>query len=104
MKCDSVHKKIEVRCRNRDIYLPSAYASEIRLARKNSFPYRVIQADHDFLSDFSDLKYFPDYHPASRKGHPIVNEVVAYKYTPGMLVDYKLCHGDEWEVLQKKKQ
>jgi hypothetical protein len=63
----------------------------------------LIQADHDFFSDFSDLKYFPDYRPGSRIG--VISqlyELDAYKYSPGMLFKYKLCHGDEWEVFPKQ--
>lgn len=53
MEVDSLHSVIEGKLKGKTIYCPSAYATLIREARPNPFPYEVKYVDHTFFRDFS---------------------------------------------------
>ena len=78
------------------------YASEMKNARRNPYPYRVKQVNLTFFKDYTGLKYYPDYRPGCKKGDPTITMTVAYKYSPDRSVYYKLRHTDEWIILPKR--
>ena len=53
MDCDSVHSKIEQKCKNTAIYNPDGWIQVMRLARTNPRPFNVNVLVHDDFLDFN---------------------------------------------------
>ncbi|XP_022835154.1 uncharacterized protein LOC111362667 [Spodoptera litura] len=53
MECDSIHSKIEQKCKNTAIYTPDGWIQVMRLARTNPRPFNVNVLVHDDFLDFN---------------------------------------------------
>lgn len=53
MECDSIHSKIEQKCKNTAIYTPDGWIQVMRMARRNPQPYNVNVLTHDDFLDFN---------------------------------------------------
>lgn len=95
MEVDSVHSTIEVKLKNKEIYLPSDYARICRGIRPKQ-PYHVNYLDHTFFKDFSTIHYVSSVRPGKASGDPVVTDVCSYKYLPEGQIHYKIDVCDEW--------
>lgn len=53
MECDSIHSKIEQKCKNTAVYTPDGWIQVMRLARTNPRPFNVNVLDHEEFLDFN---------------------------------------------------
>lgn len=53
MECDSIHSKIEQKCKNSAIYTPDGWIQAMRLARMNPRPFNVNVLVHEDFLDFN---------------------------------------------------
>ncbi|CAF4832257.1 unnamed protein product [Pieris macdunnoughi] len=53
MECDSVHSKIEQKCKNTAVYTPDGWLQVMRLARRNPRPFNVTVLSHGEFLDFN---------------------------------------------------
>lgn len=64
MEGDSVHSSIERRMRKVPIYSPAGYMEKIKEARSQN-PYYVTYLTHEFIRDYSQLKYYDSIRPGN---------------------------------------
>lgn len=53
MECDSIHSKIEQKCKNSAVYTPDGWIQAMRLARTNPRPFNVNVLVHEDFLDFN---------------------------------------------------
>lgn len=104
MEVDSVHSVIERKLKNREIYLPSQYATITKEARKTPCPYDVITPDYTFFKDFSfkDYQVYESIRPGRGAGDHCVVDIRAMRYNPNGTIDYKLNFADDFTPLPRR--
>lgn len=104
MEVDSVHSVIERKLKNVEIFLPSQYASLTKEARKNPFPYKVVQPDHTFFKDYSLKEYqvYDSIRPGRSAGDDCVVDLRALKYNPDGTIEYKKHFQHEFTPLPRR--
>lgn len=82
MEVDSVHSVIERKLKNREIFLPSQYATITKEARSMPCPYEVITPDYTFFKDFSvkDYQIYESIRPGRGAGDNCVVDIRALRY------------------------
>ncbi|KAK7101154.1 hypothetical protein V1264_023990 [Littorina saxatilis] len=103
MEVDSVNSAIENKLRRRQIFWPAEYVEVITSARESQ-PYKVVQVDHTFFKDFSDLRYYKSIRPGTASGDPQVVDIRCLKYLPDGTVHNKLHYSDEWQPLPQRRR
>ena len=96
IECDSIHSCIERKLKNRDVYLPSEYIRISKEARKNPFPYEVIELDHTFFKDFTGNIKYSSIRPGRKAGDPTVTDIKCILYENGT-IRYKLNFDDNFQ-------
>ncbi|KAK7109285.1 hypothetical protein V1264_013352 [Littorina saxatilis] len=89
--------------RRRQIFWPAEYVEAITSARESQ-PYKVVQVDHTFVKDFSDLRYYQSIRPGTASGDPQVVDIRCLKYLPDGTLHYKLHYSDEWQPLPQRRR
>lgn len=104
MEVDSVHSLIERKLKNREIFLPSQYATITKEARTKPCPYEVITPDHTFFKDFSNKDYhiYESIRPGRGAGDHCVVDIRALRYNPNGTIDFKLHFTDEFSPLPRR--
>ncbi|CAG9840378.1 unnamed protein product [Diabrotica balteata] len=84
MECDSVHSMIDRRLENKEIHLPSDYASITDQAMKGTKPYRVKILDHTFFKDHSSSNHmrYSSIRPGRKAYDPTITDIRYIKYDP----------------------
>lgn len=103
MEVDSVHSTIERKLKNRrEIYVPAGYLDVIQTARVSSpGPYNVSYLHYN---DFDQYEASINIRPGTKKGDPVVTDVVAYQFAPTERLSYKLHFPDDWKELQFRRK
>lgn len=104
MEVDSVHSVIERKLKNREIFLPSQYATITKEARKVPSPYQVITPDHTFFKNFAhkDHLIYESIRPGRGAGDRVVVDIRALRYNPCGTIDYKLHFADDFVPLPRR--
>lgn len=104
MEVDSVHAAIERKLKNREIHLPSQYATVTREARLKPFPYEVREVDYNFFKDYSDknLYMYDSIRPGRVAKDPTVVDIRALKYNPEGTIEFKLSFDDDFRLLPRR--
>lgn len=104
MEVDSVHSVIERKLKNREIFLPSQYATITKEARKVPSPYQVITPDHTFFKNFAhkDELIYESIRPGRGTGDRVVVDIRALRYNPCGTIDYKLHFADDFVPLPRR--
>lgn len=104
MEVDSVHSVIERRLKNKEIFLPSQYATLTKQARKKPSPYKVIQPDHTFFKDYGIKEYqvYDSIRPGRTAGDDCVVDLRVLKYNPDGTIQYKKNFKDDLTQLPRR--
>lgn len=104
MEVDSVHSVIERKLKNREIFLPSQYATITKEARSKPCPYEVISPDYTFFKDFSvkDYQIYESIRPGRGAGDHCVVDIRALRYNSNGTIDYKLHFADDFIPLPRR--
>uniref|UniRef100_A0A2H1WLH6 SFRICE_019922 n=1 Tax=Spodoptera frugiperda TaxID=7108 RepID=A0A2H1WLH6_SPOFR len=104
MEVDSVHSVIERKLKNREVFLPSQYATITKEARKVPSPYEVITPDYTFFKDFGlkDYLIYDSIRPGRGAGDRCVIDIKALKYNPNGTIEYKLHFSDDFVPLPRR--
>jgi hypothetical protein len=102
MPCDSMHSKIERKCRRQEIYLPSTYITLCAKARQKPAPFQVLYCHHDYFLNYSKMKFYSSIRPGIKKGDPVVVDLRALKYNPEGTISYKLLHSGTWDEMKHR--
>lgn len=104
MEVDSVHSVIERKLKNREIFLPSQYATITKEARKVPSPYEVITPDYTFFKDFGckDYLIYESIRPGRGTGDHCVIDIKALRYNPNGIIEYKLHFSDDFVPLPRR--
>lgn len=104
MEVDSVHSVIERKLKNREIFLPSQYATITKEARKMPSPYQVITPDYTFFKDFArkDHLIYESIRPGRGAGDSVVVDIRALRYNASGTIDYKLHFAHDFVPLPRR--
>ncbi|XP_046963625.1 uncharacterized protein LOC124542320 [Vanessa cardui] len=104
MEVDSVHSVIERKLKNREVFLPSQYATITKEARKVPSPYEVITPDFTFFKDFGlkDYLIYESIRPGRGAGDHCVVDIRALRYNPNGTIDYKLHFSHNFTPLPRR--
>lgn len=59
---------------------------------------------HEFIRDFTGLRYYDSIRPGKRTGDPLVTDIRVLKYLPSGRMQYKLNFDDNYEDLCKPRK
>ncbi|CAH2088773.1 unnamed protein product [Euphydryas editha] len=104
MEVDSVHSVIERKLKNREIFLPSQYATITKEARKAPSPYEVITPDYTFFKNYGikDYLIYESIRLGRGAGDHCVTDIKALRYNPNGTIDYKLQFSDDFVPLPRR--
>lgn len=103
MEADHMHSLIERKLRNCVINTPADYIRICRDARMNPSPFNVKYLTFDFFKNFSSLKTLASIRPGRKVGDPVVTDLRAIKYSPDGNVFYKICHSQDYVLLEQRR-
>jgi hypothetical protein len=83
MECDSVHHLIEMKVKNRKIFLPHDYTRATEEARLKPFPFRVHLLTHDYVLNYTSCEAaYKSIRPGKMKDDPTVTDLRVLMYDP----------------------
>lgn len=91
MECDSMHTCIERAIKNKDIDIPSGYASIFEIARHKN-PYNVKFLMHNFFKKFQKIGGYLTIRLGDKVGDPKVAYLRCLRLNSDGCLDYKLNH------------
>lgn len=81
MECDSIHKNIVKKMRNREIYSSAGYVEICKTARIKPQPNKVQQFDHTFFKRDNDLNLISSVRRGSRSMHHFFITILFARHT-----------------------
>lgn len=98
MECDSVHSLIERKLKNKEIHLPSDYATITKEARSRPKPYIVKILDFSFFKDYSQSEHlrYSSIRPGKMAFDPVINDIKCIQYSKEGKITVKLDYEQEF--------
>lgn len=104
MEVDSVHSVIEIKIKNKPIYLPSDYVRYTKSARQNE-PYETTSLTFDFIRNYSvkESMMYESIRPGKSVWDTTVNDIRAILYSPSGDIKTKLNFNEDFQNLPQMK-